>query len=422
MTESDHGRAQRPGRRAVVRGAACLLGAASLTGTVPVSHASGTPTTDGDDGVPFHGAHQAGILTRQQPFGGFVAFDVLAQDRAELAALFKTLTVRCRTLTAGVTPKDPDVAAVRGPQDQLTITVGVGASLFDGRYGLERTRPPGLIPMPHFPGDRLESASCHGDLSVQICAQHPDAVLHVVRDLARETAGLLRTRWRTDGFLNPPRPEGAPRSFVGFKDGTAHPDTASAREMDRLVWVGPEGPDWARGGTYQVLRTIRLHAEAWDRVPTAEQERIFGRRKATGAPLDGRKESDLPDYGRDQQGRLTPLDSHIRRANPRTPGSESSVLLRRSYNLDQGLAPDGTLDVGLIFCCYQRNIAAQFATVQKRLEGERFADFSTTTGGGYFLTLPGLTDASDWYGSRLLGSRDQEAGAPRRPASSAVSS
>ncbi|MFD3739799.1 Dyp-type peroxidase [Streptomyces sp. NPDC058629] len=405
MTESDQRRDACPGRRDFVRAAASVVGVAGLTGTVAVGAASGTPAAGSGHGrVPFHGAHQAGILTRQQRFGGFAAFDVLAHDRAELAALLKKLTERCRVLTAGVTPLDPEVAAVRGPEDRLTITVGVGASLFDGRYGLEDALPPGLVPMPEFPGDRLEPGSCHGDLSVQVCAENPDAVLHVVRDLARETSGLLRTRWRTDGFLNPPRPEGAPRSFVGFKDGTAHPDTASAREMDRLVWVGrPEGPGWARGGSYQVLRTIRLRAEAWDRVPLDEQERIFGRRKSTGAPLDGREESDLPDYGRDPHGRITPLDSHIRRANPRTPGSEDSVLLRRSYNIDRGLAPDGTLDVGLVFCCYQRDIARQFATVQKRLEGERFADFSTTTGGGYFLALPGVADASDWYGSALLG-------------------
>ncbi|MEU4923373.1 Dyp-type peroxidase [Streptomyces parvus] len=381
------------------------MGGAGLIGTVSAGAASGVPAASPDEGpVPFHGAHQAGILTPQQQFGGFVAFDVLARDRKELAALFRKLTVRSRVLTAGVTPKDPDVAAVRGPEDRLTITVGVGASLFDGRFGLEGARPPGLTRMPRFPGDRLEPDGCHGDLSVQVCAQHPDAVLHVVRDLARETTGLLRARWRADGFVNPPRPEGSPRSFTGFKDGTAHPDTTSVREMDRLVWVGPEGPDWAQGGSYQVLRTIRLGAEAWDRVPLGEQERIFGRRKATGAPLDGKKESDPLDYGRDPEGRVTPLDSHIRRANPRTPGSEDSVLLRRSYNVDRGLAPDGALDVGLVFCCYQQDIARQFTTVQKRLEGERFADFSTTTGGGYFLALPGVTDASDWYGSALLGS------------------
>ncbi len=94
--------------------------------------------------------------------------------------------------------------------------------------------------------------------------------------------------------MNPPRPEGSPRSFTGFKDGTSHPDTSSAREMDRLVWIGREGPEWARGGSYQVLRAIRLRAEAWDRVPLGEQERVFGRRKSTGARWTGARRAICP--------------------------------------------------------------------------------------------------------------------------------
>lgn len=88
MTESDQSRDVRPGRRAFVRGAASVVGAAGLIGTVSVSAASAAPAADSADGrVPFHGAHQAGILTPQQPFGGFAVFDVLVHGRAELAAL-----------------------------------------------------------------------------------------------------------------------------------------------------------------------------------------------------------------------------------------------------------------------------------------------------------------------------------------------
>ncbi len=153
MTESIEDQRAYPGRRAFARGAAGLAGAMALTGTVPTGNAVGAvrcPSAAEAGRVPFHGPHQAGIITRQQPFGGFAAFDVLARDRAELVELFRRLTVRCRTLTAGVTPLDPDVAAVPGPEDRLTITVGVGASLFDGRYGLAHARPPGLVPMPAF--------------------------------------------------------------------------------------------------------------------------------------------------------------------------------------------------------------------------------------------------------------------------------
>ncbi|GAA2992619.1 hypothetical protein GCM10010447_21960 [Streptomyces fulvorobeus] len=138
-------------------------------------------------------------------------------------------------------------------------------------------------------------------------------------------------------------------------------------------------------------------------MPTSGQEKILGRRKATGAPLTGKKETDLPAYKADPEGRVIPLDSHIRRANPRTPETADSQFLRRSYNTDRGLAPDGTLDLGLLFCSYQQDIDRQFATVQRRLEGERFADFTSTTGGGYFFVLPGVRDRADWFGSGLLG-------------------
>jgi deferrochelatase/peroxidase EfeB len=69
---------------------------------------------------------------------------------------------------------------------------------------------------------------------------------------------------------------------------------------------------------------------------------------------------------------------------------------------DRGFAPTGELDSGLIFCCYQRNLAAQFEAVQARLAGEPLADYLRPFGGGYFFTLPGVRGDQDWYSSGLL--------------------
>ncbi|MFG2827249.1 iron uptake transporter deferrochelatase/peroxidase subunit [Streptomyces sp. NPDC048434] len=401
------------GRRGFLKCAAGLAGVAAATGlgreaAAAAADRSASGLSDSGarlpDKVPFHGRHQAGIVTPQQLFAGFVGFDVLAEDRAGLTDLFQKLTTRSRVLAGGVKPLDEQVASERPTPDSLTITLGVGASLFDDRFGLSGHKPRHLKAMPAFPDDRLEPSRCHGDLSLQICAQHPDAIVHVLRDLARETDGLLRPRWRADAFLNPSRPSGSPRTFVGFKDGIVNPDTGSSREMNRLMWVTPPcgEPDWALGGSYQVLRLIRFHIEKWDKVPVARQEKIFGRRKATGAPLDSEHETDPPRYREDPHGRKIPLNSHIRLANPRTEKTDKSRFLRRSYNYDQGFDHSGRMDLGLVFCGYQQNPERQFATVQRRLRHEPLSEFITPLGGGYFFILPGVQDSDDWFGSRLL--------------------
>jgi deferrochelatase/peroxidase EfeB len=360
-------------------------------------------------GAVFHGAHQAGILNPAPPHAVHVAFDVVATDRAGLTDLLRTITERARFLTAGGTPPDPGItgppadSGVLGPAvpaDNLTVTLGVGASLFDDRYGLAPLKPAGLTTMPAFPDDHLDDAWTHGDLSLQLCADNRDTVLHALRDIARHTRGGMQIRWKIDGFTSPPRPSGTPRNLMGFKDGTSKLDTDDAALTDRMVWI-PGG--WAAGGSYQVIRVIRMLVEFWDRVSISEQERMFGRRRDSGAPLDGNGEHDVPNYAADPVGSAIPLTAHMRRANPRTPETADSRLHRRPYNYDRGVDAVGDLDMGLVFCCYQQDVERQFAATQKRLEGEPLVDYVQPFGGGYFLVLPGVRDDSDYLGRALVG-------------------
>ena len=174
--------------------------------------------------------------------------------------------------------------------------------------------------------------------------------------------------------------------------------------MNRIVWVGEENaePDWAINGSYMAVRIIRNFVERWDRTPLQEQEAIFGRRKDSGAPFDGKTETDVPDYGKDADGKVTPLDSHIRLANPRDANAEQHLILRRPFNYSNGVSKSGQLDMGLLFIAYQADLEKGFITVQNRLNGEPLEEYLKPIGGGYFFALPGVRNHKDYYARTLL--------------------
>jgi deferrochelatase/peroxidase EfeB len=410
-------------RSALVIGGGSVGAIARLATEPGTSQAAGQPSPEQEARMteaelmlrePFDGPHQAGILTPAPAQATFAVLDSVAPDRQTLVETLRVLSERARELTVGgaipllevdAPPADSGILGPVNTPDALTVTIGFGASLFDERYGLADQRPRELVKMPTFPVDELDPAQSHGDILVQICAHQRDTVTHTLRELMRTVRGSLQPRWTIDGFSGAPRGpsvKNSPRNLFAFRDGTANPSTSDAKLMNELVWTGSGEPSWAAGGTYQVVRIIRMHVEFWDRVGLNEQQNMIGRERSTGAPLGGTEEFEDPRFDLDPHGKRIPLEAHIRLANPRTAVTANQRFLRRGFNFTRGIDHAGQLEQGLIFSAFNQDPSRQFVPVQERLLAEPMIDYITPIGGGYFFVPPGAGGPGDWVGSGLF--------------------
>lgn len=406
-------------RRALLLGAA---GAAAGGGLLAAAAACGS-SQDGEQDhrgparfVDFHGVHQAGIVAESASWSAAAAFTVVAEGRAALREVLREVSDEIEGLMSGrpprvrdpaYPPEDSGLLGERPAPDDLSIVLSVGPSLFDERFGLAGRGPRELVRMTPMINDALDQRRCHGDLLLTVQARNADTVVFALRQLMRRTRSVLVLDWVVDGFNRGSRPghrtTGSARNLLGFIDGTANLDVDDAALMDEVVWVGADDgePAWAVGGSYHVVRVIRMFVERWDRTPLSEQESLMGRRKADGAPMGGEHETDEPDFAADPRGEVTALDAHIRLANPRTDATRRNLILRRGFSYTRGWDAGGQLDQGLAFVCYQRSFLDGFMAVQNRLAGERLEEYIRAEGGGFFFALPGSRDGDTFLGDGL---------------------
>ena len=177
---------------------------------------------------------------------------------------------------------DSGEAVGLGPA-RLTVNIGFGPGLFgvDGpdRFSIADRWPIQLADLPAYPGDALHASTAGGDLTMHACADDPQVAFHAVRQLVRAGAAVTSLRWSQSGFNEADASHGTPRNLLGFKDGTSNPSTNA--ELAEFVWAGTEAPEWMVGGTYLVMRRIRVSLEHWDAQTLRSQERTIGRHKVT---------------------------------------------------------------------------------------------------------------------------------------------
>ncbi|HTC08059.1 MAG TPA: iron uptake transporter deferrochelatase/peroxidase subunit [Acetobacteraceae bacterium] len=409
----------RPSRRGLLAAAGGLVAAVgggfAAGAAVPQAAKARAPVE------PFFGAHQGGIVTPAQDHTYLAAFDLRTTKREDVMKLLRSWTDTAARMSLGA-PAAPPAATLDAPGTdsdealgltpaRLTVTFGFGAGLFEkagkDRYGLAVVRPAALVDLPRFNGDQLVPTRTGGDLSVQACSDDPMVAFHAVRQLSRLAYDIAEIRWTQSGFQSRQAKGGTPRNLMGFKDGTHSPP-----QVDPVVWVGTEGPAWMQGGSYVVVRRIRMALEHWDRTNVGFQEQTLGRHKVSGAPLGLRDEfAPLRLDRADKDGNpIIPENAHVRLANAASNGG--AEILRRGYSYNDGVnftaerwppwRQGMEYDAGLLFVAYQRDPRTGFVKIFENMaKFDMLNQFVTHTGGGLF-ACPGGVREGEFVGQRLF--------------------
>ncbi|WP_236650237.1 Dyp-type peroxidase [Kutzneria albida] len=336
----------------------------------PVQLDAPAPTTP----VSPTGRYQAGITLPQSAQPNLLAVVADLGDGVAVGPLLAELGETIRALTAGT-----DARLLGLPPGDLTVTVGVGPRL----VRMVDPALPGAADLPQFSREQIAPQARGGDLLIQICAGDALVVPIVAAALLDQAGDRMHERWRQSGRRGSTIPTGqgltAPRNVFGFVDGIVGPHTTAEQQQD--LWLA--GPAPVAGGTIAVLRRMELDLPRFARLSVADQEAVFGRRRATGIPLSGGTIASDADLGaKTPDGRYhIPADAHIRRAHSNVVGV--GLMLRRSYSIDEP-AP------GLLFISFQNDIRTFTSTLTRMDNLDALLPFTTTTASATFLVLPGF--------------------------------
>ncbi|NIY66729.1 iron uptake transporter deferrochelatase/peroxidase subunit [Streptomyces malaysiensis] len=359
----------------------------------------------GATAVPFHGRRQPGITTPLQAHGHLIAFDLApGANRKAAAALLRRWSRTAQELMAGeAPPEDTGIALDAGPSS-LTVTFGFGRTFF-GKAGLGGQLPEALAPLPDFVSDALDPRRSNGDLWIQIGANDALVAFHALRALQREAADTARPRWQMNGFNRTPGATDRPmttRNLMGQIDGTNNPKPADD-DFERRIFVPEKGePAWMAGGSYAVVRRIRMLLDSWDHLSLKRQEKVVGRRKSDGAPLSGGTETTPVRLDKvNEDGSLAIAGAaHVRVAAPAS--NQGAAMLRRPFSYHDGFRDDGAPDAGLLFIAWQADPMKGFVPVQRKLDlGDDLSRFLRHETSALF-AVPAGCAPGEYVGQALL--------------------
>lgn len=397
-------------------GAAGSVGAVAgvVGGRASVDPEAPVPTSarlSASDAAVRAGSVPQGLDDHVPAFGHLLALDLLPDLRRDPAAarqasidLMSDLGALADAAAAGGTLGEVGAAALDLRPDSLQVTPGVGASLLDA-CGLADRRPEAFIDLPVFDTDRLVDTLSGGDVFVQLAAEDPMKLAGAVQAVAALLPGRAGVRYSRAGFRTTQAgstdPATTGRNLMGHRDGTANSELGSPLWESTVLVRDPES--WMDGGSYAVLRQVRIDLDTWFARSRSHQDEVIGRRISSGAPLGAERERDPVDLDqRTAAGDLAvPGKAHVRLANPRN--TRGARIYRRGWNYDDGWTPDGSRDAGLLFVAWQADVRLGFLPIQRSLvsRGDALNEYTTHVGSAVF-AVPGRRRDEAYAGQRLL--------------------
>ena len=263
----------------------------------------------------------------------------------------------------------------RGTEDYLTCVAGLSATAWDRLAG--ETRPAGLHPFVEFRSAGRVAPATAGDLLFHIRAARMDLCFELATQIMARLEDAVTVADEVHGFRYFEH-----RDLLGFVDGTENPDGRAAADA---VLIGAEDPGFSCG-SYVIVQKYLHDMDAWNALPTEEQEGIIGRTKLADIELDDEVK---PSYAHNA---LTTITEN---------GQEVKIL---RDNMPFGRV--GTGEYGTYFIGYARSPAITEQMLQNMFVGlpegnyDRLLDVSRAVTGGLFFVpsadlLESLADAGE---------------------------
>ncbi len=251
----------------------------------------------------------------------------------------------------------------RAADGDLTCVAGIGAEVWPRLVG--GPSPSGLHPFRQISGATHTAPATPGDLLFHIRARRMDLCFELASLVTTRLAGAATVVDEVHGFRYFEQ-----RDLLGFVDGTENPTGPAAAAA---VLTDEPGFD---GGSYVIVQKYVHDMDAWNALPTEEQERVIGRRKLSDVELSEAEQ---------------PANSHVALTSIIDDDGEELEILRDNMPFGR----PGSGEFGTYFIGYAKDPAVTELMLEHMFVGDppgnhdRILDFSIAVTGTLFFAPSG---------------------------------